>query len=511
MNRVSLIACAAALMVAWPVVISAQEKTMTTFTGMELVWIPPGEFMMGSTPEEREWAKANGCKAMWTDREGQQPRRTAIKDGYWLARTEMTVGHWRKFVEATGFVTDAERNSKASWRQPKAGFEPKDSHPVTCLSWNDAMAYCRWLTETETKAGTLPKGMVCRLPTEAEWEYACRAGKQTKFWWGDETSGCEKRLNLYGTADGFEYVSPVDSFGAAGRNGFGLADMLGNAWEWCLDEGDPLQAHAECHAGNPESRVLRGASCQHYVGFQRCAVRGIYQPTDSTNHYGFRMCCGVPGGSGEPSTSTTPLVAAVPPAELPPPSTAPTAAKVTPPAAPSPPTPATPAPSPAKPMVTTAPVSPPALRVVGVKQTIFEICNLSTSAQFACINNAWTRNVSCIEAALRVNEDLGEKQLIMKAYFYNKDRQMVKELPHPTSVSLGGGESYQSPAIYKAGKKYTVYFGVTESVQRGKDKWKHAIVVFGDRNNVTADIHPKDDIAQFDFPEKDLVLRGRGK
>ena len=839
MNRVSLIACAAALMVAWPVVISAQEKTMTTFTGMELVWIPPGEFMMGSTPEEREWAKANGCKAMWTDREGQQPRRTAIKDGYWLARTEMTVGHWRKFVEATGFVTDAERNSKASWRQPKAGFEPKDSHPVTCLSWNDAMAYCRWLTETETKAGTLPKGMVCRLPTEAEWEYACRAGKQTKFWWGDETSGCEKRLNLYGTADGFEYVSPVDSFGAAGRNGFGLADMLGNVWEWCLDEGDPLQAHAECHAGNSESRVLRGASCQHYVGFQRCAVRGLYQSTDSTNHYGFRVCCGVPGGSGqpvsytteplattgptptpaaplspkpalpppaatapavgstlitstgmelvwippgefmmgttaeerewanahgcdtkntqregerilrvaikegfwmgrtevtvgqwkkfvaatgyvtdgekagesvtynqekkawgrvtganwknpgfsftlqdnhpvsciswndaraycewltetekkmntlpankicrlpteaeweyacragtqtkfwwgdsaekakthcnttgmadgfefvslvdsfgaqgrnafgladmlgnvcewcldefdwagphaepikcnpgarslrggsfrdelgrircgyrygymmpysasyygfrvccgvpdgsgEPSQNTAPLAAAIPPAELPPQPTAPTVAKTTtlvPPA----PKPVAPPPSPAKPQVATAQPSAPAMRAAGVKQTTFEISNLSTSSQYAYVNNAWLHNVPCVEVVLRVNEEIGTNPPNIKAYFFNKDRELVKELTRPTSVSFGNRESFQSPESFKPGKKYTVYFGISEGIQRGKNKWKYAIVLFGNRENATADIHPKEDIAPFDFPEKDLVLKGRGK
>ena len=87
----------------------------------------------------------------------------------------------------------------------------------------------------------------------------------------------------------------------------------------------------------------------------------------------------------------------------------------------------------------------------------------------------------------------------------------MKALPHPTSVSFGNRESFQSPEIFKPGKKYTVYFGISEGIQRGKDKWKHVIVMFGDRENAVAEIYPKGDIAPFDFPEKDLVLKGKGK
>ena len=305
MNRVCLSAFAAALLLALPANIPAQEKTMTTSTGMELVWILPGVFEMGSTQKEREWAKAKGCSDTFLNREGERPCKTEIKEAFWLGRTELTVGQWRKFVDATGYVTDAEKNGRENWRQPKAGFTLKDNHPVSCVSWNDAVAFCLWLTETETKANKLPAGMVYRLPTEAEWEYACRAGSQTKFWWGDQPDGCDARLNYYGVTDGFEYISPVDHYGFRGRNKFGLADMLGNVWEWCLDEADPAYAHGECWKGDPRGHVIRGGSCQQYLGFERCAVRSAPQTDSSANHFGFRVSCGVPGGSGHSLATNT--------------------------------------------------------------------------------------------------------------------------------------------------------------------------------------------------------------
>ena len=110
MNRVSLFAVAAVLLLSNPAATFAQEKTMTTSTGMELVWIPSGEFMMGSTPEEKAWAVANGCKQERVDREGEQPRRIKIAQPFWMARTELTVAQWKKFADATSFMTDAEKN-----------------------------------------------------------------------------------------------------------------------------------------------------------------------------------------------------------------------------------------------------------------------------------------------------------------------------------------------------------------------------------------------------------------
>ena len=162
------------------------------------------------------------------------------------------------------------------------------------MSWNDAKAFCEWLTERERKAGRLPAGFVVRLPTEAEWEYACRGGKEsTKFWWGDSKEDGKGRLNWIGKDDGFEFVSPVDSFGARGRNGLGLADMLGNVFEWCLDEYDTAQAHGECYKGNPGKRAMRGAAFGHELGIVRCAVRSAQEPNGSRDYLGFRVAVGV--------------------------------------------------------------------------------------------------------------------------------------------------------------------------------------------------------------------------
>lgn len=164
---------------------------------------------------------------------------------------------------------------------------------------------------------------------------------------------------------------------------------------------------------------------------------------------------------------------------------------------------------PGRPQVTT--VQPPAMRAVGVKQTTFEVSNISSSSQYAYINNSWKQNTLCIQVALRVNEDIGRNPPNIKAYFFNKDRELVSEHKHPTSVSFGNRESTQSPERFHPGRKYTVYFGISESIQRGKDKWKHVIVVFGNNEKAAGDIHPKEDINPYDFPEKDLVLKGRGK
>ena len=318
MNRVILSAFAAALLLSNPAaVLFAQEKTMTTSTGMELVWIPPGEFMLGSTSEEKEWAIANGSYPAWTRFEGERPRRTVIKEGFWLGRTEVTVGQWKQFVAATGYITQGESagismapqgpgkawdNVKGvSWKDPNFGFPLKDNHPVVCISWHDATAFCEWLTESGRKANRLPAGKSYRLPTEAEWEYACRGGTQTKFWWGDKIEHGERRVNWAGKGDGFEFVSPVDHYGTRGRNKFGLADMIGNVWEWCLDAYDTTGAHGEFFAGtDSRERVLRGASFQRGAPcYVRCAHRMLSKPSISNSSYGFRVCCGIPEGAGQ--------------------------------------------------------------------------------------------------------------------------------------------------------------------------------------------------------------------
>ncbi|MCX6910579.1 MAG: SUMF1/EgtB/PvdO family nonheme iron enzyme [Verrucomicrobia bacterium] len=276
---------------------------------MELMGIPPGEFMLGGTVEEQEWAKANGATEEQVKSEGKASRKTTIRQGFWMGRTEVTVGQWKQFVKETRYVTDGEKNGEShvpqgpgkpyapmkgkSWRDPNFGFEPQDGHPVCCISWNDAIAFCEWLGERERKAGRLPAGFEVRLPTEAEWEYACRASSQSKFWWGEAIEDGKGRLNWSGKDDGFEIVAPVDSYGARGRNSFGLADMLGNVTEWCLDEYDSRQAHENCNRSNPGGRALRGGSFGSGPAGCRCAARFGNPPASSKSHFGFRVCVGV--------------------------------------------------------------------------------------------------------------------------------------------------------------------------------------------------------------------------
>ena len=138
----------------------------------------------------------------------------------------------------------------------------------------------------------LAHGYGVRLPTEAEWEYACRAGSQGKFWWGEAKEDGKDRLNWSGPADGFQFTSPVDGFGSRGRNDFGLADMLGNVYEWCLDEYDAMQAHEDFWTGNPGARVLRGGTFYITPANCRCAHRYSRNPALSYSYYGFRVAVG---------------------------------------------------------------------------------------------------------------------------------------------------------------------------------------------------------------------------
>jgi len=295
---------------------------------MEMVWIPPGEFLLGSTTDQRKWAAGSEGKGDlgWYDDEGEDPRRCRIERGFWLGRTEVTVGQWKRFIAETGYKTDAEKRGEAwtpdwkgdgqwkwmkgkSWRDPN--FAQDDDHPVVCISWNDATAFCKWLTERERKAGRLPSGYEYRLPGEAEWEYACRGGRKdaSKFWWGEDWRSAEGRLNCAANdvfpdgsrwslreerwEDGYVFTSPVDAYGSPGRNGYGLADMLGNVWEWCYDWYDSSGASCTIRMESGEYRVLRGGSFGDIPGLVRCAYRNRFFPTIPRADSGARLCCAV--------------------------------------------------------------------------------------------------------------------------------------------------------------------------------------------------------------------------
>ncbi len=324
---------------------AAESKKVDLGEGitLEVVRIPAGKFMMGSTPEEKAWATGvEGGATPGTEREsyeGEKPRAMTVKNEFWMGRTEVSVGQFRRFVEETGYVSDAEKpggetqvfdpnwkiTAKApphpwisvkgkSWRDPGFGFPQRDVYPVVCVSWNDGKAFCEWLTKKEREAGRLPNGVVYRLPTEAEWEYACRAGdKSHYFWWGDDLADGEGRLNISAVdflpgrnktwplakapwSDGFAFVSPVDHYGEKGRNAFGLADMCGGVWEIVLDHFDPKGGHEELFLTDGHYRpVCKGGNYFDVPGNARCAVRlGLRGIAYSDSRDGFRICLGTP-------------------------------------------------------------------------------------------------------------------------------------------------------------------------------------------------------------------------
>jgi sulfatase modifying factor 1 len=210
---------------------------------MELVRIPAGKFQMGSPPGEKERLV------------DEVQHSVEITRDFYLAKYEVTRGQFRAFVKDTGYHTEPETDGQGGWgydqdtrkiegRKPKytwkfTGFAQTDEHPVVNVTWNDADAFCHWLGRRTKKE--------VRLSTEAEWEYACRAGSATRFYSGDDAETLVKVGNVadgtakkkfqdwdstIATEDGDVFTSPVGKFLA---NRFGLYDMHGNAWEWCQD------------------------------------------------------------------------------------------------------------------------------------------------------------------------------------------------------------------------------------------------------------------------------------
>jgi formylglycine-generating enzyme required for sulfatase activity len=234
-----------------------------------------------------------------------------------VTRGPITLGQFRAFADETGHQTpggcwrwdpQADRNVLApelSWRSP--GFPQEDDHPVVCVSWDDTQAYARWVSQRS--------GQRYRLPTEAEWEYAARAGTRTRWWWGEReadqcryANGLDQRMvqvasiwSRYEVApcdDGFAFTSPVTRFAA---NGFGLHDMGGNAWQWVEDcwqgshAGAPNDASVAVTTENCASRVLRGGGWADSLQTLSAAHRFSYEPRIRHTALGFRLAR-TPGG-----------------------------------------------------------------------------------------------------------------------------------------------------------------------------------------------------------------------
>jgi len=298
----------------------------TNSLGMAFVRIPAGRFVMGS--HESPEALAHDYPLL-------EPRRFTllgdeaplhqvhIRRTFYLGQHEVTVGQFRRFIAASGYRPESEadgtggygynphydpattrrgdafegRDPRYSWRDP--GFAQGDDHPVVNVTWNDAQALAAWLSARE--------GHRYRLPTEAEWEYACRAGTRTRYPHGDDPAGLVRTANVFDQEaapywprwqqhalpghDGHAFTAPVGSYAP---NAFGLHDMVGNAWEWTADwhEDDyysrsPVQDPQGPAQGSV--RVRRGGSWHTWPFYARCAFRNWNTPQTRYPLVGMRL------------------------------------------------------------------------------------------------------------------------------------------------------------------------------------------------------------------------------
>jgi formylglycine-generating enzyme required for sulfatase activity len=245
----------------------------------------------------------------------EKPQHLArITRAFYLGAHEVTVGQFRQFVDETAFKTIAETSGKGgthirsaasgfvqdprlNWRNP--GFESDERYPVVQVSWDDCVAFCTWLSEKE--------GARYRLPTEAEWEFACRAGSSTTWSFGDvhgtiqwSANVADRRLQAavpdnYDVAaiwdDGYAWPSPVGSFLP---NALGLYDMHGNVFEWCSDWYDPVY-YSYAEADDPQgpktgtNRIQRSGSCLMHYDDTRSSHRDYGPPAQVQSQLGFRV------------------------------------------------------------------------------------------------------------------------------------------------------------------------------------------------------------------------------
>lgn len=251
--------------------------------GPELMILAPGQFLMGSPDVERSAALEAGARKAWVEREG--PRHVVtIGKAFAMARYPVTVGEWREFVLATRW----KGNGDVNWAAP--GFAQGDDHPVVGVSWHDAQLFAAWLSRRTGKR--------YRLPAEAEWEYACRAGTTTAFSFGDTIRPGQANYDARFAWNGSTRGVPRRGTTAAGAyppNAWGLCDMHGNVWEWVQDvihdsyEGAPADGKAWEEGGDQARRVLRGGSWLYHPRYLRSAVRNGFAARLSNDKVGFRL------------------------------------------------------------------------------------------------------------------------------------------------------------------------------------------------------------------------------
>jgi formylglycine-generating enzyme required for sulfatase activity len=273
----------------------------------ELALVPPGQFRLGSSPDAPELDPATG----------ESPSLAlSFTRPFMLARREVTVAEFRRYVEATGaepapgcsvwrggqWVEDGDRG----WRDPGFPQPPRDDEPVVCVNWDDAHAYAEWLSQQSGKR--------YRLPSEAEWEYAARGGTSFPRYWGEQDSREDVALALACDHANVYDASAVDALGLPWPNArcndratmlapvaqyrpnaFGVFDIIGNAREWVMDcytasyLGRPEDARAWTWQGGCERRGVRGGSWASRPRDARAPARGAELAGHRQSDLGFRV------------------------------------------------------------------------------------------------------------------------------------------------------------------------------------------------------------------------------
>jgi len=262
----------------------------------EMVVIPAGQFTMGSSAPEKAWAASHGSTPGSVADEA--PQHPVSLRSFALGRTDVTRAGYAAFVRETGHpLGDGCGRDGFKWdKQPdlnwqKPGFSQTDRDPVVCVSWQDAQAYVSWLNR---KSGPRSGEGPYRLPTEAEWEYAARAGSTTMFWWGDDDGAADSHAWYKANSDG--HTQPV---GSKPANAFGLYDIVGNVWQWTQD------CYAETYANAPSDgnaaqtkgnclRVDRGGSWLFPAWLLRSATRERNPANFRDAIMGFRVAKTIP-------------------------------------------------------------------------------------------------------------------------------------------------------------------------------------------------------------------------
>ena len=323
---------------------SGAEPAAGNSIGMRFVRVSAGEYVRGfdtANRRDRQFHIAHQYSNRQNFKNETPSHRVILSKSFDIAATEVTVGQFRKFVDATGYRTDAEKNGGAlgsfpeerdyvdrfhkapeiTWKSP--GFKQSDDHPVVAVSWNDAQKFCEWLSEKENAK--------YRLPSEAEWEYACRAGQPTWYSWGEDPDAAYEHANVADGAleaaqpkttrfqravrlgadegDGAVFTAKVASYKP---NLWGLHDTHGNAWEWCQDrwsadryerffDGVPRQERDSVVVRDPlfaeetdqhkygDWRVMRGGAWTCAPAAVRSSIRTFAEAADAAVYTGFRV------------------------------------------------------------------------------------------------------------------------------------------------------------------------------------------------------------------------------